>query len=68
MNKNDVFIKITEELKKVNVKCKCGHSINITNKYKRLICNVCGKMVYLDKEEEKKNEFRNKLRRMLRNG
>lgn len=59
------FDRKTELLKTVNVKCTCGHSINITNRYKRLICKWCGKMVYLDKNEQKKNDFKNKLRSII---
>lgn len=65
MNKNNMYLKMTEELKKVNVKCSCGHSINITNRYKRIICRWCGKMVYLHEEDKKRNEFKVEMRRLL---
>lgn len=48
--------------KAFRVKCKCGHSVMITNKYKRLICSWCGKYVYLNK----KDEFKNKLGRLIK--
>lgn len=39
------------------VKCKCGHSIFLTNKYERIICDWCGRWVY----KNKKVEFKYKL-------
>ncbi len=61
--------KMIEELQNFTGTCKnCGHRVRLTNKYKRDICRNCGKMVYLYEEDEKKNEFRDKLRRMIRNG
>lgn len=45
-----------------SVKCKCGHSMKITNKYKRQICRWCGHWVYKDK----KTEFEYKLKEQLR--
>lgn len=44
------------------VKCKCGHSVTIINKYKRLICNWCGYYVYLYKEDE----FKDKMKGLLK--
>ena len=35
------------------VKCpNCGHSILITNKYKKVICSWCSHMVFADKKTE----------------
>lgn len=65
MNKDKYYKKMTEALKEVNVKCSCGHSINITNKYKRLICSHCGRMVYLNEEDKKRNDFKVEMRRIL---
>lgn len=65
MNKDKYYKKMTEALKTVNVKCSCGHSINITNRYKRIICSYCGRMVYLNEEDQKKHDFKNNLRRVL---
>lgn len=40
-----------------SVKCpNCGHSILITNKYKRVICNWCGSWVYASEEAKRKYE------------
>lgn len=50
-----------QALSEVTVKCKCGCSVTITNKYKKVICGWCGRMVYLDK----KQEFKEKLRKMI---
>jgi len=34
-------------------KCEnCGHKIFITNKYKKVICNWCGNLVFKDKKTE----------------
>lgn len=56
-------IKKLEDAQKDNrVKCECGHTVMITNKYKRLICSWCGKMVYLDPRDK----FKNKLKGMLK--
>ncbi len=65
MNKDKYYKKMTEALKEVNVKCSCGHSINITNKYKRVICNWCGRMVYLNEEDKKRNNFKVEMRKIL---
>ena len=45
--------------------CKCGHRVRLTNKYKRAICEFCGNMVYLDKAEQSKHDFKSKLRSIL---
>lgn len=39
-----------------SVKCSCGHSVLITNKYKRVICNWCGSWVYASEEAKRKYE------------
>lgn len=52
-----------------SVKCECGHSILVTNKYKRTICSWCGKYVYANDEVKKKYEqqkFIYKLKELLR--
>lgn len=65
MNKDKMYKRRTEALKTVNVKCECGHSINITNRYKRIVCSWCGKMVYLNEDDKKKNDFKSKVRNIL---
>lgn len=65
MNKDKMYRKMTEALKEVNVKCSCGHSINITNRYKRKICRWCGRMVYLNEEDKKRNNFKVEMRKIL---
>ena len=45
----------------VTVKCKCGHSVTIYNRYRRQLCSHCGRVVFLTK----KDEFNYKLKRML---
>ena len=44
------------------VKCKCGHSVVITNKYDRVICTWCGNWVY----KNKKVEFKYKMLKELK--
>lgn len=44
--------KYTSERMKYRVICKCGHRMEITNKYKRKVCSYCGIMNYLDKKDE----------------
>lgn len=44
--KLDSFIK-----NNLNVKCKCGHSIDLINKDKT-ICSHCGKWVFKNKQDE----------------
>ena len=41
-----------------SVKCKCGHSILVSNKYGRVPCKWCGRFVFATKELELK--YRNK--------
>lgn len=41
--------------------CECGHRIYISNKYGKLPCNWCGRMVY----RNKKVEFKNKIMRLI---
>ena len=36
------------------VKCKCGHSVTIYNRYRREICSFCGRNVFLTKKDEYK--------------
>lgn len=46
------------------VTCKCGHRVRLMNK-PNVICNWCGEMVYLDKKEQKKNDFKKEMRKIL---
>lgn len=39
--------------------CKCGHVLNIYNRYRREICSYCGAMVFLTP----KDEFMYKMKR-----
>lgn len=48
--------------------CECGHRIRLTNQYKRAICQYCGKMVYLNEEDKKREKFKEEMRRMIKNG
>ena len=33
-------------------KCKCGHSVVVSNKIKKVVCNHCGRYVFRDKKDE----------------
>ena len=48
--------------------CECGHRIRLTIQYKRAICQFCGKMVYLNEEDKKREKFKEEMRRMIKNG
>ena len=62
MKKYNYIQKRVNALNKNRVYCKCGHSIVITNKYKKVICTWCGHMVFLDK----KTEFDYRMNRLLK--
>lgn len=32
--------------------CKCGHVVNIYNRFRREICSHCGRYVFLTKKDE----------------
>ena len=57
--------KLLDAIQEYTVTCKCGHRQRLTNQYKRAICQFCGNMVYLDKKEQKKHDFKNEMRRLL---
>lgn len=44
--------KLFEVYSQYTVKCKCGHSVTILNRTKKVICKWCGKTVYFDKKQE----------------
>lgn len=44
-----------------SVKCKCGHSILITNRYGKVICNYCGRLVFRNKKEEFEYRLKERL-------
>ncbi len=45
--------------------CECGHSIYISEKMGSLICHWCGRKVYFDEKDKKKDEFKERMRKML---
>ena len=57
IRKNDE--KFMQELSKYRVKCKCGHTLYITNRHNFKICNYCGNKVY----RNGKCEFIDKLKK-----
>lgn len=46
------------------VTCKCGHRVRLMNK-PNVICNWCGEMVYLNKNEQKRHDFKKEMRKIL---
>ena len=53
MKLKDRYINIDSEYTAlVSRKCKCGHTLNIYNRYRREICPNCGRMVFLDKKKQ----------------
>ena len=50
-----------EYLAQITRRCKCGHSVQITNRHRREICSNCGRYVFLTKEDE----FKFRMKRML---
>lgn len=55
--KDEIF---ESELTKHKVKCKCGHTLVIIDK-PRKICSHCGNWVYKNKQEEFKAKMRSVL-------
>jgi len=51
-----------EMFRQYTVKCKCGCSVTIMNRRKKVLCSWCGRMVYLDK----KQEFNDKMKIALK--
>lgn len=33
-------------------KCKCGHSVVVSNRIKKVVCNHCGRYVFRNKKDE----------------
>lgn len=55
--------KITQRATNHKVKCKCGHSVVVTNKYDRVICSWCGNWVYKDKKAEFKYKMMKEIKK-----
>ena len=58
----------TDRLRQIQnetVTCICGHRIRMTGRCKKLECNWCHRMVYLDKQEQEKNIFKERMREKL---
>ena len=58
MKKKCINTKFIDELSKYKVKCKCGHTQILTNRFDRVLCSYCGNYIYRDK----KTEFMYKLK------
>ena len=61
---NKEIEKRSEIASEYTIKCSCGKSVTLTNKYGRVICSWCGNWVYRDE----KTKFRYKLLERLENG
>jgi RNase P subunit RPR2 len=52
-----------------SVKCECGHTVLVSNRYKRIICKWCGRWVYANKEAKRQyegQEFIYKMKGLLK--
>ena len=60
--------KLLEEKYKYKYTCKCGHKVYIypCAKKTKKICDWCGNYVYTSIEEEKKDIFKSKLKRVMK--
>lgn len=45
--------------------CECGHSVYIPSYVEFIICHHCGEKIYYDKEKQKKEIFKRRMRRKL---
>lgn len=50
--------KISNVLAEYKVKCKCGHSIVMTNNITKTLCTWCNHYVYKNAKEEFKDKMR----------
>lgn len=62
LNYKEMQLKL-EDILKTSYKCKCGHTVVITNKNGRALCSYCHNYVFKDKKTEfeyrmKENQFR----------
>lgn len=57
--------KLLNEIQNYTRTCECGHRVRLTNKYKRAICEFCGRMVYLNEEDKKRNDFKERMRKLI---
>ena len=50
-------------------KCKCGHTIIITETFKGdyIVCRWCGRKTYKNKEIEDRYKFKEKLEKRIKN-
>ena len=62
--------KLMEEASKYKYYCKCGHTVVIYpfEKRERKICSWCGQYVYTDPEEQKRYDFKLKMKAILQGG
>ena len=60
--------KLLNEKYKYQFTCKCGHKVFILpfEKRQKKVCTWCGRNVYTSPEEEKKDRFKTKLRRVIK--
>ena len=59
---NAEIIKRGEIFADYRIKCpNCGHSITLTNRFGRVLCNWCGKWVYKDSKTEFKYKLKEKI-------
>lgn len=57
------YDRLTSELEKVKVRCKCGARIIVPMKEEKGICHICKNYVFRDKKKEFKYRLQEKIRR-----
>ena len=53
------------DITRCSQKCSCGHSVMITGKNSKTVCNWCGKYVFKNKKEEFEYRMREKLKKKV---
>lgn len=58
--------KYFDEIAKHKYLCECGHSVLITGKNIKRLCDWCGHYVYISEKEKKRDNFKKKMKGMLK--
>jgi len=64
---NDEIAKRHNVASNNSVKCKCGHSIFITNRYNKVICRWCGELVFRTPKDEFEYRLKEKMKKSGKN-
>lgn len=55
--------KLFETLTKVSIKCKCSHTVVLSPRQEKIMCNWCGRYVYKNEKTEFKYNLLNQMKR-----